>query len=116
MSYVSELLTSRNWNVSVRKYGRDDYLEISKPDSQKSYTIKVKTISRISLVPFHTRSPDSMKADFFVICRSPESNRPQIFVADRNKVKNVIKKLNGDFWLQTNDYEKFERDFVGIKK
>ena len=115
MDYVSELLTDQNWNVEVMRNGQDDYLQINRPESETSYRIKVKALSKENPVPFHTRSPDSINADFLVICRNLESNNPEIFTADMQEVKNVVHEHGGDYWLETNDYEKFGRGFARLE-
>ena len=109
-------LLSRNWIVSVIMHGKDDYLKIHKPHSEKSYTIKVKALSKIAPVPFHTRSPDSINADFLTICRNLESGKPEIFTATMDEVKKAIHEKDGEFWLETKDYEKFQRDFQKIER
>lgn len=115
MEHVNEQLTSLGWTVSVKTYGRDDYLEIRRPDSQKPYTIKVKALSRVAPVPFHIRSPASMKADYFVIIRNLELAQPEIFMATKKEVENAIHVHEGNFWLETKDYEKFSKDFTKIE-
>lgn len=112
MEYVSELLSAKNWNVYEIHNGKDDYLQINKPDSIKTYKIKVKALSKEDPVPFHTRSPDSIKADYLVICRNLASNNPEIFMAKMQEVNKVIHKHGNDYWLELEDYEKFEKGIL----
>ncbi|MFM8658843.1 MAG: hypothetical protein ACKOCQ_02760 [Candidatus Nitrosotenuis sp.] len=67
MDYVKKLLEEQNWIVEKIRNGKDDYLQINKPESYKTYKIKVKALSKKDPVPFHIRAPDSFSADFFVI-------------------------------------------------
>lgn len=57
-----------------------------------------------------------MNADFLTICRNLESDKPEIFTATMDEVKKVIHEKDGEFWLETKDYEKFERDFQKIER
>lgn len=114
MDYVSEQLTGQGWIVETIRNGKDDYLQINKPDSYKTYKIKVKALSKEDPVPFHTRSPDSMSADLSVICRKLLTDNPEVFTATMKEVTNAIHKHGSDYWLETEDYEKFERGFAKL--
>lgn len=109
MDYVSELLVEQNWVVESIKIKNDDYLQINKPDSYKTSRIKVKALSQEAPVPFNTRSPDSMHADFLVICRNLATNNPEVFSSTMKKVSDVIHYDGDSYWLETKDYEKFEK-------
>lgn len=115
MDHVSELLTSLGWEVSVKRYGRDDYLEVRRPQSQNSHIIKVKALSGVAPVPFYIRSPATMKSNYFVIIRNLKSNQPEIFTATKKEVENAIHVHKENFWLETRDYEKFSRGFAKIE-
>lgn len=109
MEYVSERLAEQNWIVETIRNGKDDYLQINKPDSYKTYKIKIKVLSKEDPVPFHTRSPDSMNTDLFVICRKLATDNPEVFTATMKKVSDATHKHGSDYGLETEDYEKFER-------
>jgi len=114
MDYVSEQLTKQNWIIEEIRNGKDDYLQINKPDSYKTYKIKVKALSKEDPVPFHTRSPDSMNADFFVICRKLATDNPEVFTATMKEVTDSVHKHGSDYWLEIEDYEKFENGLIKL--
>jgi len=109
MDFVRQKLEEQRWIVEEIVSGKDDYLQINRPESYKTYRIKVKALSQEAPVPFHTRSPDSMKADFFVICRKMEAENPEVFTASKKEVVDATHKHGSDYWLETEHYEKFER-------
>ncbi len=111
MDHVSELLTGQNWIVESIKMGKDDYLQINRPESYKTYRIKVKALSQEAPVPFHTRSPDSIRADFLVICRNMTTDTPEVFTSTMKEVSEIIHYDGDSYWLETKDYEKFEKGF-----
>jgi len=115
MRYIRKLLEEENWIVEEIKNGKDDYLQINKSESYKTYKIKVKALSKKDPVPFHTRSPESINADFFVICRNMETGNPEIFTATMTEVIKATHKHNNDYWLEIPDYERFERGIAKLK-
>ena len=107
VNYIISLLSSKGHMVKKQRNGRDEYLYIEKP---KKFIIKIKTLSKISPVPFGQRDPKSINADFLIICRIVGSGNPEIFIANIEKVIRVTKKIKENYWLQRRDYEEFEQN------
>lgn len=53
--------------------------------------------------------------DFFVICRKIETGNPEVFTATMKEIEKATHKHESEYWLEIEDYEKFERGITKLK-
>jgi len=115
--YVCYELSKRGWNVlptSRNPKGVDIVIRSQK--ATRTHTIKVKTLSKKSPVPFGN-NPPNLIAEYVIVCRNVFDEKPEIFFIESNKVKENIHRGEKDnkisYWLQSKDYEGY-KDNWGI--
>jgi hypothetical protein len=97
------------WNVmpTARNARGIDILAYS-TDAKRTRTIQVKSLSRASPVPLG-KSLDHLIANFVVICRNVQTERPECFVLKADECKQAHRGVKGDkvsYWLQPRQYQK----------
>ena len=119
--YVCYELSKRGWNVlptSRNTKGID--IIIFSEKAKRMHTIQVKSLSKKDPVPLGS-SLENLFGEFLIICRKVFNEKPEIFIAKIDKLKNNglihegVKNNKKSYWLQPKEYEKFKDnwDIIG---
>lgn len=107
--YVCYRLSRYGWNVmpTARNAKGIDIVAYSQ-DGVRKLTIQVKALSKRSPVPLGGKL-DHLFADFVVICRYVDRDKPECYILTPHEVKDLAHKgVKGDkisYWLQPKQYE-----------
>ena len=112
--YVCYELSKRGWNVlPTSRNTRGVDIIIYSQKAQRKYTIQVKSLSKKDPVPLGS-DLENLFGDYLVICRKVFEDRPEIFIAKIDYIKNsgLICEENKDgkksYWFQPKEYEQFK--------
>lgn len=119
--YVCYELSKRGWNVlptSRNTKGID--IIIFSEKAKRTHTIQVKSLSKENPVPLGN-SLENLFAEYLIICRRVLDEKPEIFIANIEELKNGgvihegVKNNKKSYWLQPKAYEEFENkwDVIG---
>jgi len=109
--YVCYELSKCGWNVlPTSRNARGADLVIYNQTVTKTHTVQVKALSKKNPVPFGSNL-DSLIAEYVIICRKVLDEKPEIFIAETDEIKNKISKMEKagkiSYWLETRAYEVF---------
>jgi len=118
--YACYELSKLGWNVlptSRNAKGVDAI--IYHQNGTKTHTVQIKALTKKAPVPFGSKI-ENMIAEFVIICRSVREEKPEIFVATKNEIKENIHRQvkNGkvSYWLEPKDCEQFRDKWNKIGK
>ncbi|MDE1842145.1 MAG: hypothetical protein KGH95_00685 [Thaumarchaeota archaeon] len=111
-------LSKRGWNVlPTSRNAKGVDAVIYNQNGKSTHTIQIKALTKRDPVPFGNNM-DNVIAEFVIICRNVREEKPEIFVATHNEIKNKIHKGEKDgkvsYWLQPKQYEGFKDNWDKI--
>ena len=106
--YVCYRLSCLGWNVMpTARNARGIDLVAYSQDATRTHTVQVKALSKPSPVPLGGNL-ERLFGDFFVVCRSVITERPESFILTPAEVRERAHRGEKDgrvsFWLQPRDY------------
>ena len=105
--YTCFRLSKKDWNITIVANGRRELHRIDRDDIQ--YTLKIRSLSKESPVPFQQGLDILDDIDYLVICNNLQEQQPKLVILEPETVKRIIHKdkLNDNaYWLQNADYNR----------
>jgi hypothetical protein len=118
--YICYELSKRGWNVlPTSRNAKGVDIVIYNQSATSMHTIQIKSLSGRDPVPLG-KDLSNLIAEYLIVCRKVFNEKPEIFIAKINEIKNYIHERikNGrkSYWLEPKDYETFKDNWNIIGK